>query len=90
MFTSHGHHIPGSGTGNIFVLSTQCGGIHECNDCIREAAKVYAIAFHGSSNIVEQNQHMTHWFEYLNSLGFKGLLARRIYRETVRTKLEED
>lgn len=37
MYTSHGHHIPGTDFDNIPPLATMCGGVPFCRECHKEA-----------------------------------------------------
>lgn len=41
MFTTHGHHIPGTSRGIDQPRRERCGGFEHCEGCLREAAKVY-------------------------------------------------
>lgn len=40
MYSSHGHHIPGTTVAGLQPLRVRCGGFERCEQCLREAAKV--------------------------------------------------
>lgn len=72
--TSHGHHVPGTPFEAFGgVVADGCGGVHTCDDCIRESAHIYHAIIKKQQNVglttgietivVTDNRGVEHRFE---------------------------